>query len=152
MSVLLHCTVHNTTLKGQIQYNACIVRTLISLGFYNDRYNEGPVQCIWTVQLDHSPDTITDWCRSQRESGLVTRRRHHCCSSCTVAVIMLRVMSSVTCWHDWRKLGGDGMFVLQTLADSWTDEFTRLEHEAHFWERLQKQWDDLNGLVSCQFL
>lgn len=28
------------------------------------------------------------------------------------------------------------------LADSWTDEFTRLEHEADFWEKLQKQWDD----------
>ena len=44
------------------------------------------------------------------------------------------------------------MVVLQTLADSWTDEFTRLEHEADFWEKLQKQWDDLNGFVLYQFL
>ena len=44
------------------------------------------------------------------------------------------------------------MVVLQTLADSWTDEFTRLEHEADFWEKLQKQWDDLNGLVLYHFL
>jgi len=36
------------------------------------------------------------------------------------------------------------------LADSWTDEFMRLDHEADFWEKLQKQWDDLDGLVLFQ--
>jgi len=34
------------------------------------------------------------------------------------------------------------VLALKKLADSWTDEFTQLEHEADFWEKLQKQWDD----------
>jgi len=41
---------------------------------------------------------------------------------------------------------------LKKLADSWTDEFTRLEQEADFWEKLQKQWDDTEGLVLCCFI
>jgi len=39
------------------------------------------------------------------------------------------------------------VLALKKLANSWTDEFTRIEHEADFWEKLQKQWDELNGLV-----
>jgi len=36
---------------------------------------------------------------------------------------------------------------VKKLADSWTNEFTRLDQEADFWEKLQKQWDELNRLV-----
>ena len=48
------------------------------------------------------------------------------------------------------------MVAWKKLADSWTDEFMRLDHEADFWEKLQKQWDDVNGLVlfhvfSCSY-
>ena len=41
----------------------------------------------------------------------------------------------------------DDVLAVKALADSWTDEFTRLEDEADFWEKLQKHWDDLNGFV-----
>jgi len=40
MYVLMYKT---TSSKGHIQYNAHIVRMLISLGSHNERYNEGPV-------------------------------------------------------------------------------------------------------------
>jgi len=55
--------------------------------------------------------------------------------------LVLKVLL-VLCTNLWCDV-----LALKKLANSWTDEFTRIEHEADFWEKLQKQWDELNGLV-----
>jgi len=79
-------------------------------------------------------DTTPVW-----HHAIVTPR---CLLSADVNGIICAVM---TCLIDYL------IVCLKTLADSWTDEFTQLEHEADFWEKLQKQWDDLNGFVPYFF-
>lgn len=43
---------------------------------------------------------------------------------------------------DMLDMGAAASDTVTAMADGWTDEFTRLEHEGEFWEKLQKQWDE----------
>jgi len=76
----------------------------------------------------------------------VVRISNQCLCSKALSVLCSKIWITYG-WYDVTDV-----LALKKLANSWTDEFTRIEHEADFWEKMQKQWDELKGLVLFSLL